>query len=337
MISVGLIGYGRNGSIMHAPAIDASERFRFAAICDIDEAARKAAAEKFGCPVYADYREMLRREEIDLVVIITPSDCHASIACDCLRAGKRVLVTKPMGISMEEIDEMIAVSRETGAQLLPWLPARWGCDLRRLREVIASGVIGDVFQIIRSEFTFGKRNDWQIWSGRGGGYTLNWGPHLVDQPMQLVGGSVKEVFAFTRQVINPGDAEDVFYAMLQMDNGVSITCEYNIATPGVPHWIIRGSKGTIYVDRNEFKIDTVRFPENIPDGTYRCEVTTGTYRETMRGDVFGDTNEVYAHIAQVVEDGAEYAVALDSARALMQTLFAIKQSAQEGHSLTLIP
>ncbi|MFV0412161.1 MAG: Gfo/Idh/MocA family protein [Oscillospiraceae bacterium] len=332
-IRTGLIGYGRNGSTMHSDSIEASPLFEMAAVCDINTEALEKAAKRFACPTYTSYHTMLQTEKLDLVVIVTPSNLHAQMACNCLAAGVHVLVTKPWGLNGAEADAMVLAAKNSGKLLMPWLPARWGCDLTRLKKVIADGLLGEVFQVQRSEFTFGIRNDWQIWAKNGGGYLLNWGPHLVDQPMQLVGGKVQQVFAVTKQTINPGDVEDVFYAVMQMDNGVTITSEYNISTAGSPNWIVRGTKGTAYMRGNNLQVDLVQFPSFIPENTYRCEVTVGSYTETVKGDIYGNSAEVYAHIAEAVLGEKPYAIPLEQACALTGVLDAIRLSAGKGQSV----
>lgn len=73
------------------------------------------------------------------------------MAYDCLEAGKNVLVTKPWALNINEAEQMIYAAKKSGKLLMPWLPARWGCDLLRLKELVQSGIIGKVFQIRRSE------------------------------------------------------------------------------------------------------------------------------------------------------------------------------------------
>lgn len=334
MIRTGLIGYGRNGQGMHGEAIRKSPDFEMVCVCDIDNKAIDAAKKVFDCDVCFDYRDLLARNDLDLVVIVTPSDLHAKMTCDALHAGKNVLVTKPWGINMTEVDSMIEAQRQSGRILMPWLPARWGSDLLRLREIIDSGAIGDVFQIIRSHFSFGKRNDWQIYAARGGGYLLNWGPHLVDQAMILSGGKPAEISAFTKQIINPGDAEDVFYALMRMDNEIMITVQYNISTSRTPNWIVRGSKGTITMYGNRLTVDSITFPDGISDGVYRCDIRTDTYTEDVKGEVFGDTDEVYTYISDALNGKKMYPIPLEEARRLSYTLDKIRESAKIGKSVS---
>ena len=107
-IRTAILGYGRSGGSMHAGAIEANDAFAMTAVCDIDPARRDVAAERFGCAVYDGYGRMLKEEELDLVVIVTRSDQHCEMTCDCLAAGVNVLVTKPWAVDERQACRMIA-------------------------------------------------------------------------------------------------------------------------------------------------------------------------------------------------------------------------------------
>lgn len=329
-----ILGYGRSGSTLHADPIEKSPDFDLTAVCDIDEAARKKAFDRFGCRQYENYKEMLAKEESDLVVIVTRSDQHCQMACDCLFAGNNVLVTKPWAKDSTEAKKLMAAAEKSGKLLLPWLPARWGCDLIRIKELVESGAIGKVFQVRRSEYTFGVRNDWQIYKKYAGGYLLNWGPHVVDQPMQLLGTSIRRVYAEMRQINNPGDVEDVFYSSLKTDDDVIIICEYNIAEGKMPTWVVQGSRGTIYAAENTIELHKVTF--SLPDDSeYRSLVQTEVITETVEGNRFGDSHKIYEHIAKVLKGEEPYKVTLESAAGLTQVLDAIRRSSETNTVVTL--
>ena len=171
-IRTAILGYGRSGSTMHAGAVEKNPDMEMVAVCDVDEARRMEAKERFACALYADYREMLAQERLDLVCVITRSDQHCDMTCDCLEAGVAVLVTKPWAVSEAEARRMVETAARTQSFLLPWLPARWGCDLRRLRELVFAGEIGRVFLIRRTVSSFGTRSDWQTERRYGGGLSL---------------------------------------------------------------------------------------------------------------------------------------------------------------------
>jgi predicted dehydrogenase len=258
------------------------------------------------------------------------------MAIDCLRAGRNVLVTKPWALNADGARAMIAASKASGAMLLPWLPARWGTDLTRLKELVASGAIGKVFQIRRSVSTFGIRHDWQTQKDCGGGYLLNWGPHIVDQPVQLSGSRVVSAFAQMRQVINPGDVEDHFFGVLVAENGIIIQVEHNIAAQGLFDWIVQGDRGTIYVrNGTELELHRVSFPENFDPASYRNAVTIDVTKETLGSRIYGDETEIYRHIARALRKQEPYAVAPESALTLSMELDAIRASSASGEAVRI--
>ncbi|MFP4442240.1 MAG: Gfo/Idh/MocA family protein, partial [Spirochaetia bacterium] len=212
-IKTAILGYGRSGSTMHAGAIENIGDFEMTAVCDIDPERQKQAVERFGCRIYSDYKEMLSREELDIVCVVTRSDQHCDMTCDCLEAGTDVLVTKPWAVNAGEGERMRKAEEKSGRRIFPWLPARWGSDLKRLRELLEQGAIGNPFMIRRTVVSFGVRDDWQTEKKYGGGYILNWGPHILDPPILLAGSPAAQVYGKTGKVNNPGDGEDFFFAL----------------------------------------------------------------------------------------------------------------------------
>jgi len=341
-IKTAILGYGRSGSTLHADPIEKLPDFDLAAVCDIDPKAGEQAYNRFKCRIYDNYLEMLQKESLDLVVIVTRNDQHCRMTCDCLKSGKNVLVTKPWAINAGEAEEMIKTAKETGKKLLPWLPARWGSDLMRLGELIKSGVVGKVFQVRRSEFSFGIRHDWQTLKQFHGGYLLNWGPHLVDQPVQLVGKPVKSVYGELKQIINPCDVEDVFFAVMKTEDDVTIVSEYNIGSDKLPNWIIQGDRGTIYVKATEIEIHTASFPAAIDPAAYGNGTEIKVVNDSIQGtnmitmsNRYGDAMVIYPHIARAIRGEEEYMVSPESALGLTRLLDAIRKSHETGAVINL--
>jgi len=313
---------------MHAGAIERSPVFEMVAVCDIDPERIKQAKERFGCRTYEDYHEMLDKEELDLVSIVTRSDQHAEMTCDCLRAGVNVLVTKPWCVDEKEARRMIDVWGKSGRLLLPWLPARFGTDLTRLKEIVGSGMIGRVFYIRRGVYSFSTRDDWQTLKKHGGGYILNWGPHLVDQPLQLAGSRVGTVYGQAGLVMNPGDAEDWFMALLTLENGVRVQVEYNIALRGLPNWFIQGDRGTIIVNGTDITVCQAKAGKAAdPTASQRVWAEPKIVQEKVGPAIYGDEDTIYAQVAMAVKGGKDFPVTPESALYLTQVLDAIKESA----------
>ena len=336
-IRTAILGYGRNGSTMHAGAVEAVDDFRLTAACDIDPARRDQARNRFGCRVFEDYHRMLAEEELDLVVIVTRSDQHCAMACDCLRAGVDVLVTKPWCVDEDEARAMLAARDASGRHLYPWLPARWGADLLRVRERIDQGAVGRVFRVRRVQCSFATRNDWQTLRRHGGGYLLNWGPHVVDTGLLAAGGTPKRVCGHLDQVMNPGDAEDIFFAAITTDTGVLLTAEYTVSPEPLPTWVVQGTRGMITVRGRDLQVvsGAPRQPED--PTAYGGMVGRGldTQSERIEGALFGDAEEVYRCLAAAMHGRRPFPVTTDDALALTRVLDAIRTAALENRAIML--
>jgi scyllo-inositol 2-dehydrogenase (NADP+) len=335
-IKTAVVGCGRTANDLHAPVLEKHPEFEVVAVCDIEPNALKKMGQRLGCREYSNYKDMLSSDEFDFVIILTYNNNHAEIALDFLNAGKHALVTKPWALTCKEADALIEASRRQNKLVMPFIPCHWGCDLQKLKEIVAEGRIGKVFQVRRSQVTFGKRSDWQTLKAYGGGYLNNWGPHLIDQVLAFVDEPVKQVYADTRQIINPGDVEDMFYSTLITESGVIVNVEYNIQTDYLPNWVVQGDKGTIYVTENDMEIHEVSYPEENDPTAYRSAVNVKKTKITLEGKRFGDHYAIYCHIADVLNGKTPYIVTLEYARHLTQVLEAIHMSADKNELIKLV-
>jgi len=272
---------------------------------------------------------MLRQEELDLLVVVTRSDQHARMTIEGLRAGVNVLVTKPWALNAGEGRRMAEAAASSGRLLLPWLPARWGCTLRRLQALLAENAVGRVAIARRAVTSFATRNDWQTQRRRGGGYLLNWGPHIVDPPLVLLRRPVARVYARMARLINPGDAEDLFLAILTLADGTVVQAEYTVAVEPLPDWFIQGDRGTIVVRDRRITVHR-RTPERPDDPTaFSAMQAAGAPpdEESVPGALYGDEHEVYAEVADAVRGRRPFAVTPGHALELSRILDAIRRSA----------
>lgn len=331
-----ILGYGRSGSTLHAHPIETLPDFEMVAVCDIDPERQEQARERFHCPVYDDYEEMLAKEKLDLVSIVTRSDQHCEMTCDCLRAGVNVLVTKPWCVNEAEARCMIQAAEKSGSGLYPWLPARWGTDLLRLKALLAAGAIGNVFYVRRGAYSFGTRSDWQTEKRYGGGYVLNWGPHLVDPPMVLLNARAESVYGRLKHIMNPGDAEDLFFAILNLDNGATVHVEYNIALESLPNWFIQGDRGTIVVRGRDITIHTAApaAPRD-PTQTYTMTSEPTITHEQVGEHIYGDEGLIYSQLAKALRGEASFPVTPDDALFVTRVLDAIKKSDEENRVVNI--
>jgi predicted dehydrogenase len=246
-----VVGLGRAGWSIHVEGLRSRPDARIVAVVDPLEARRTEAETAFGCKSYSKLAPMLRQEDVEVVVIATPSVRHGPDSKKALAAGKHVVVEKPMAMSVAEADSMIRAAREADRRLFVHQNYRFFREFTHLREVVESGIIGRLFHVRNYVSHFTRRNDWQTLAKNGGGVLNNTCPHNIDQILQLIGSPIKEVIGDLRQIVSAGDVEDHVKALLRAENGCTADLEVstaeNIAQP-LPKWILCGSCGTLTTD-----------------------------------------------------------------------------------------
>lgn len=334
-IKTAIIGCGRTANELHGPVLEKHPEFEVTAICDVNMDALDKYSTRFpNAKKYTDYRSLLTSDEYDFAIILTYSYTHTAIALDFLNAGKNVLITKPWAITTDEADSIISAAEKNNVIVMPFVPCHNGADVEKLKEVIAAGTIGKVFRVYRAQMTFGKRSDWQTLKAYAGGYLNNWGPHIVEQAMHLVDEPIKTVYAHKRQIINPGDADDMFCSTMTTESGVIVQVDHNIISDYLPNWVVQGDKGTIYVKGNEMEIHEISYPEANDPNVYRSVTETKKTHITLEGKIFGDHYAIYSMIAETLK-GKPYVVSLQYARHLTEIMQSIHASADEGKLVIL--
>lgn len=159
----------------------------------------------------------------------------------------------------------------------------------------------------------------------GGGYLYNWGPHLIGVLLDLLGEPITRVYSEKKQIINPGDTEDMFYAMMKTKSGILVNVEHNINTDFLPNWVVRGSKGTVYVTGKVIEIHEVSHPEEIDPNAYRNPYNVAKEKITLDG--LYNTYDIYSHIAKVIKGEMPYKISMDWCRHMTEVIDAIHKSA----------
>ena len=331
-IRTAIFGCGKT-SALHMPALAGLAAYEITGVYDVAEEAAQRVAGEYGCRSFGSYEEALASDAYELAVVLTPSYTHMRVTCDLLENNKKVVVTKPWVLNRKEADNVLAAMKKTGGTVIPWLPRHWSKNVRSFKSLIDSGRIGKVFHIIHSEVTFGKRGDWQVWKKYGGGYLNNWGPHVIGAALDVAGDRVAEVFADTKQIINPGDTEDMFHAMMKTRNGTLISAEYTIATDYLPNWVIRGDQGTIYAHGDMIEVQEVRYTgEQRADG-YRSEYTV--QKNKIAAGAAYDTDEIYSHVADVLNGKTDYEISMADLCHLTRVMDAVSESARTGNTVEI--
>ncbi len=186
-LNVALLGYGLAGRVFHAPLIVHTPGLRLHSIVSSDAA--KVAADFPDVAVVADPARALADPTVDLVVVATPNLTHAPLAIAALRAGRHVLVDKPLATGLAEAERMVVAARGSGRILSVFQNRRQDADFLTLRGLVEDGRLGEVVELHShfDRFRPAVADRWRERAGPGAGLWFDLGPHLVDQVLQLFG------------------------------------------------------------------------------------------------------------------------------------------------------
>ena len=236
---IGLIGYGAWGQ-HHAGAIGETPGLELAAICAESEASCRAAAARFGVATTRDYRELLALPGLEAVDIVLPTDLHHEVASAALRAGKHVLLEKPMALTPEQCQDLVqlAGSRTLHVAHEFRLSTQWG----RMRRLIEEGAIGTplaaAIDLWRRPYRIGA-NRWRYDAARVGSWVLEEPIHFFDLAcwwLRESGPPVSVYARASRRPATPAGLWDNLHAVLGFAGGAHATvtqslaiCEHHLA------------------------------------------------------------------------------------------------------------
>lgn len=217
-----IIGCGRIAP-KHAESIAALPEAELVAVCDIVPEHAQNFADKYGAEPYTDYREMLKRPDIDIVTIATPSGLHAEIGIAAAEAGKHVLVEKPMAMTLKTADALITACKKAGVKLGVIHQNRFNASIKLLRQALEDGRFG---KLTHGQATVRwNRNDnyytqapWRGTKLQDGGVLMNQSIHNIDL-LQWMFGPVESVFGYTSTFMRKIEMEDMGAAVIKFKSG----------------------------------------------------------------------------------------------------------------------
>ena len=224
MLKFGLLGCGRIAR-RHADLLGSGmiEGAQLAAVCDIDEGRRSAFAAAAGVPAYASLAEMLTQVDIDVISVLTPSGLHAEHAIEVARAGRHVVVEKPMALRLEDADAMIRACDQAAVKLFVVKQNRFNVPVVKAREALDAGRFGKlVLGTVRVRWcrpqSYYDQDRWRGTWASDGGVLANQASHHVDL-LEWFFGDVQHVQALASTALVDIEAEDTAVATLRFTNG----------------------------------------------------------------------------------------------------------------------
>ena len=242
-IGVAVAAYGSAARVFHIPLIRSTPGLELRTIVT-----RRPDEVRAALPEVTPVRDFARAcadPAIDLVVIPTPNDTHAPLAAQALEAGKHVVVDKPFTLTVAEARSLLDLAADRGRLISVFQNRRWDADFLALRQVLASGAVGEPvqFESRMDRFRPEVPDRWRDRAGPGSGLWYDLGPHLVDQVLQLF-GSPEAIFLDLATQRDRATTDDRFHALLRYDRLRVTLHATTLAAAETPRFALHGTRGS---------------------------------------------------------------------------------------------
>jgi predicted dehydrogenase len=267
VLGVGIIGAGGIARSTHIPGYQALENARVIAVSDPVEESRTTACEQYGIEgSYADYKEMLARDDIQAISVTTPNFLHAQATIDALNAGKHVLCEKPLAMNAKEGAKMVAAATKNNRKLMCGYNHRFRPEVQALKKFAEDGELGNVYYARSQALRRRGIPGWGLFISKeknGGGPLIDIGVHILDATLHVLGfpkpvsvsGKTYQMFGKKSDVVGlmgqwdykNFTVEDFAVAQIRFENDLVLTLESsfcaNIAEREIFNFQILGDKG----------------------------------------------------------------------------------------------
>ena len=270
MIGISVIGLG-NALQPHARSlVDLADRVRVVWAAATSDTRLKDVADRYGFPTTTDITRAIDDPTVDAVLVLTPANAHLPIAELAFAAGKHVMCEKPLEVSLERAERLIAAGRRADRRLGICLQHRFRGGSRRLHELLTQGALGTV-QAATLMVPWWRPQAYYDEPGRGmkardgGGVLITQAIHALDLFRWLVGIEHVEAAQVRTTAVHRMETEDYASALVRLGNGapgsiIATTAAY----PGSPEWIhIIGSKGTARIEGGSLRVSYIDGREEV--------------------------------------------------------------------------
>jgi predicted dehydrogenase len=336
-----IVGAGNIGQI-HAQAIQAIPETELFGIYDNLATRAKDLAAKFFTQHIQSIDDLLNNPAIDVVAICTPSGFHAEIAVPAALHGKHILVEKPIEITLEKIDQIIAASQKAGVTLAGVFPSRFKIGSQLAFQAIQSGRLGKML-LVQGNIKWHRPDEYYRGSWRGtlavdgGGALINQSIHTIDL-FQWFGGPIKSIFGKIGTLRHQIEAEDTASALIEFENGAQGVIQGATSCwPGdLARIEIHGTNGTIILEEGRiirWKLKDAAADEEAEMLRLDTEIKSGSHDPMDIG--FELHRRQIADLSEAILKKRTPYVTGTEARKSVEIILAIYQSAKTGKPVSL--
>ncbi len=347
-LNFGIVGHGFMGH-EHEKMLKDFDGINVVAICDIDPEQLKDVGE--GIKTYTQAEEMFQNSEVQVVLISANNNQHKKLVIDAANAGKDIICEKPVAMSVEELDEMMAAVEKAGVKFTVHQQRRFDPDFRTAKAVYDEGKLGAIYTIQSKLYGFnGNMHDWHVYVEEGGGMLYDWGVHLIDQMLWMVPQKVTQVYATVKNVINK-EVDDYFHIMLHFESG--LIGEIELGTYFLTdkehwferHWFVGGNKGSAYIDGffpDGKIVHTAHLLENVSGKrTMTAAGPTRSFGPAPEGMLITEAlpkvdtkhEDYFTNYLNAYEGREEFLVKIPETRRVLKLMEAIRESGRTGKSV----
>ena len=335
-IGFGVIGAGLVGPT-HAAAAASAPGAQLVAVCDLVAERAEAVAEQHGAIPLTEVDALLDRKDIQVVSICLPTKLHLDVAERAVAAGKHIIVEKPLELSLERADRLLAAAKAHNVQVAAIFNRRFIPALKATKRAVEEGLLGDLiaadmyYKSYRTQEYYddsGWRGTWEL---EGGAALINQGIHGVDL-LRWVAGPVARIFGYTDHLRRAIEADDTTAAVTRYANGaMGVIQAMTSIEPRLPDRLeYHGTKGTIQLSNYRIANWAVPGAENWPEQVEAEERELLTSHRSLES---AGHHAQIAEIATALREGRPPAVSGEEGRRSLAVVLAIYESARTGREV----
>lgn len=332
VIGVGLVGP------THARFIDQAEGAALNVVCDLREDRGKPLADRYGATWLTDYRDVMTRDDVQVVTICLPTALHLEVARAAAEAGKHVLVEKPIELNLERATELVETCKRHGVKLGAIFNRRFVFATRRAHDAVHQGEMGKLlvadmrFKSYRPPEYYTDSGWRGTWSKEGGAALINQGIHGVDL-LTWIAGPIKRVQGVSQHLRHQHiEADDTTIAVCEYASGALgvIQCTTSIYPRQLDRIELHGERGTIMLEDYaiaSWQLDGVEAGGPTPQEQMLAQAHKGT-----TGGHFRQIQDM----ADAIREGREPLVPGEEALHSLAVVQAIYEAARSGRPVDVL-
>jgi len=336
MIRVGVIGVGLQGQT-HLKCYKALSEVEVAAIADVNEERLREVGDRYCIPGrYTDYREMLEKERLDAVSVVTPDPLHRDPVMACAQAKVHILCEKPLATTVEDAEAMVRAARSAGVKLMVNFSNRWMSYMAMTKKAIEDGELGEpLYAYARlSNTIYVPTGMLKAWASRTKlPFWLM--SHTVDRVRWLFGGKAVRVYSVARSKVLKGmgiDTPDFYAALVEFDHGAVGNFESCWILPETRPNIVDSKMELVF---SEGSISVDAYQTLVQIATKEAYRVPGTLQVDIYGQPVGFVMEALRHFVDCVREDREPWPSGEDGLTLVRVCTAIVESAERGEPVEL--